>query len=299
MLTDSGGFQVFSMGNGSCADEIKGRNRHQRENLLKINEDGAYFRSYLDGQKLCLNPEISMEIQRKLGADLIVQMDECTAYQVTKDYTAKSMEMSMRWGDRSLHAFNTMHDGKQALYGVVQGGVYEDLRKESADYVRSRPFFGTAVGGCLGGSDEEMYGILEFTRPHNHPDRPIHFLGIGRIKDVFQSVRYGIDTFDCVMPTRIARHGAALMKGVPGEKINLFNAKYREDSSPLDETLDLASSRNFSKAYIHHLLKAGELLAFQILSQHNVAVINRLMREVRAAIANGTLDQLEKEYLPD
>jgi queuine tRNA-ribosyltransferase len=299
MLTDSGGFQVFSMGNGSCADEIKGRNRQQRENLLKINEDGAFFRSYLDGQKLCLNPEISMDIQRKLGADLIVQMDECTAYQVTKDYTAKSMEMSMRWGDRSLHAFNATHDGKQALYGVVQGGVYEDLRKESADYVRSRPFFGTAIGGCLGGSDEEMYGILEFTRPHNHPGRPIHFLGIGRIKDVFQSVRYGIDTFDCVMPTRIARHGAALMKGVPGEKINLFNAKYREDSSPLDETLDLPSSRDFSKAYIHHLLKAGELLAYQILSQHNVAVINRLMREVRAAIKNGTLDALEREYLPE
>lgn len=299
MLTDSGGFQVFSMGNGSCADEIKGRNRHQRENLLKINEDGAFFRSYLDGQKLCLNPEISMEIQRKLGADLIVQMDECTAYQVTKDYTAKSMEMSMRWGDRSLHAFNKTHDGKQALYGVVQGGVYEDLRKASADYVRSRPFFGTAIGGCLGGSDEEMYGILEYTRPHNHPGRPIHFLGIGRIKDVFKSVRQGIDTFDCVMPTRIARHGVALMKGVRGEKINLLNAKYRDDPSPLDETLDLPMSRDFSKAYIHHLLKAGELLAYQILSQHNVAIINRLMREVRAAIANGTLDKLEKEYLPD
>lgn len=299
MLTDSGGFQVFSMGNGSCADEIKGRNRHQRENLLKINEDGAFFRSYLDGRQLCLNPEISMEIQRKLGADLIVQMDECTAYQVTKEYTARSMEMSMRWGDRSLHAFNRTHDGKQALYGVVQGGVYEDLRVRSADYVRSRPFFGTAIGGCLGGSDEEMYGILDFTQAHNHPDRPIHFLGIGRIKDVFKSVRRGIDTFDCVMPTRIARHGVALMKGVPGEKINLFNAKYREDPSPLDETLDLASSRNYSKAYIHHLLKAGELLAYQILSQHNVAIINRLMREVRAAIAAGTLDSLEKEYLPD
>ncbi|PZO88317.1 MAG: tRNA guanosine(34) transglycosylase Tgt [Micavibrio aeruginosavorus] len=299
MLTDSGGFQVFSMGNGSCADEIKGRNRQQRENLLKINEEGAFFRSYLDGRKLCLNPEISMDIQRKLGADLIVQMDECTAYQVTKDYTARSMEMSMRWGDRSLHAFNAMHDGKQALYGVVQGGVYDDLRKQSADYVRSRPFFGTAIGGCLGGSDDEMYGILEVSQPHNHPDRPIHFLGIGRMKDVFRSVRYGIDTFDCVMPTRIARHGMALMKGAPNERINLLNAKYRDDPTPLDETLDLPMSRDFSKAYIHHLLKAGELLAYQILSQHNVAVINRLMRDVRAAIANGTLDQLEKEYLVD
>lgn len=298
MLTDSGGFQVFSMGNGSCADEIKGRNRNQRENLLKINEDGAYFRSYLDGQKLCLNPEISMEIQRKLGADLIVQMDECTSYQVTKEYTAKSMEMSKRWGDRSLHAFNKTHDGKQAVYGVVQGGVYEDLRIDSAKYVASRPFFGTAIGGCLGGSDEEMYGILAFTRPHLPNDRPVHFLGIGRIKDIFKSVRHGVDTFDCVMPTRIARHGMALIKGRRDERINLLNAKYKDDPTPLDETLDLRSSRDFSKAYIHHLLKTGELLAYQILSQHNVAIINRLMREVRAAIKAGTLDSLEKEYLP-
>jgi len=297
MLTDSGGFQVFSMGNGSCADEIKGRNRNQRENLLKINEDGAYFRSYLDGRQLCLNPEISMEIQRKLGADLIVQMDECTSYQVTKEYTAKSMEMSKRWGDRSLLAFNRTHDGKQAVYGVVQGGVYEDLRIDSAKYVASRPFFGTAIGGCLGGSDEEMYGILQFTRPYLPENRPVHFLGIGRIKDVFKSVRYGIDTFDCVMPTRVARHGMALMKGAPGERINLVNAKYRDDETPLDEALDLPSSRDFSKAYIHHLLKAGEMLAHQILSQHNVAIINRLMREVREAIRSGTLDELEKEYL--
>lgn len=300
MLTDSGGFQVFSMGHGTCADEIKGRSSGaKKENLLKINEDGAFFRSYMGGEKLCLNPEISMDLQRKLGADLIVQMDECTAYQVTRDYTAKSMEMSMRWGDRSLKAFEKTHDGRQALYGVVQGGVYEDLRRISADYVASRPFFGTAVGGCLGGSDEEMYGILEWCRPLNHPGRPVHFLGIGRVKDVFTSVRYGIDTFDCVMPTRIARHGMALAKGRRDERINLMNARFRDDPEPLDATLDIPCSRDYSKAYIHHLLKAGEMLAYQILSQHNVAFINRLMREVREAIKSGTLDALEKEYLPE
>lgn len=300
MLTDSGGFQVFSMGNGSCADEIKGRNKGaRRENLLKINEDGAFFRSYLDGSKLCLNPEISMDIQRKLGADLIVQMDECTAYQVTKDYTADSMRMSQRWGDRSLMAFEHTHDGKQGLYGVVQGGVYEELRVESAQYIASRPFFGTAIGGCLGGSDEEMYGILDWTRPHLPENRPVHFLGIGRIKDVFEGVKYGIDTFDCVMPTRIARHGMALLKGEPGERINLMNARFRDDPEPLDPSLDITCSRDYSKAYIHHLLKAGEMLALQILSQHNVATINRLMREVRAAIKTGTLDELRKIYLPE
>ena len=297
MLTDSGGFQVFSMGHGTCADEIKGRaSGAKKENLLEINEDGAYFRSYLDGRKLCLNPETSMDIQRKLGADLIVQMDECTAYQVTKDYTAKSMEMSMRWGDRSLRAFEKAHDGSQGLYGVVQGGVYEDLRRASADYVASRPFFGTAVGGCLGGSDDEMFGILDWIKEINAPNRPVHFLGIGRMKDVLNGVAYGIDTFDCVMPTRIARHGMALMKGHPNERINLVNAKYRDDPEPLDPTLDIPCSRDYSKAYIHHLLKAGEMLAFQILSQHNVAVINRLMRETRAAIQNGTLEELKRDY---
>lgn len=299
MLTDSGGFQVFSMGHGTCADEIKGRNSSKKESLLKITEEAAYFKSYVDGRKLMLNPEISMDLQRKLGADLIMQMDECTAYQVTKDYTAKSMRMSMRWGDRSLSAFEKMHDGKQGLYGIVQGGVYEDLRTESAEYVASRPFFGTAIGGCLGGTDEEMYGILEWCQKYNHPDRPIHFLGIGRIKDVINAVRYGIDTFDCVMPTRIARHGMALMKGVPGERINLVNSRFKDDPEPLDPSLDIPCSRDYSKAYIHHLLKAKEMLAYQILSQHNVAVINKLMREVRAAIKADTLDELEKEWLVD
>lgn len=299
MLTDSGGFQVFSMGHGTCADEIKGRNTTaKKESLLKITEDGAVFKSYHDGKKLVLNPEISMDLQRKLGADLIMQMDECTAYQVTRDYTAKSMEMSMRWGDRSLAAFDKTHDGKQGLYGIVQGGIYHDLRITSAQYVASRPFFGTAVGGCLGGSDDEMYGILEAIQPYNHPDRPIHFLGIGRIKDVFRSVRHGIDTFDCVMPTRIARHGMALIKGAKNERINLINAKYKDDPEPLDASMDIACSRDYSKAYIHHLFKAGEMLAYQIVTQHNVAVINQLMHEVRQAIKDGNLDDVEKEWLP-
>jgi len=267
--------------------------------LLKITEEGAVFKSYNDGAKLMLNPEISMELQHKLGADLIMQMDECTAYQVTRDYTAKSMEMSMRWGDRSLTAFDKLHNGTQGLYGIIQGGIYHDLRKISAEYVADRPFFGTAVGGCLGGSDEEMYGILEAIQKINHPNRPIHFLGIGKIKDVFESVKYGIDTFDCVMPTRIARHGMALIKGAKNERINLVNAKYKDDPEPLDASMDIPCSRDYSKAYIHHLLKAKEMLAYQIISQHNVAVINRLMREVREAIKAGNLESLRKEWLVD
>ena len=297
MLTDSGGFQVFSLGEGTMANEIKGKGKgHDNKNLLSITEEGCVFRSYVNGQKIKLTPESAMDIQRKLGADLLMQFDECTPYHVTKDYTARSMEMSIRWGDRSLAEFERGDTGAQAVYGIIQGGVYPELRKYSAEYTKDRDFFGTAVGGCLGGSEQEMFDIVNESLPHAHPDRPVHFLGIGQIKDIFTFVRLGIDTFDCVIPTRLARHGTAFMKGQPGETINLSNARYREDNTPLDEENGVPASCNFSKAYIHHLLKAGEILGMQILAQHNVATINRLMREVRAAIKAGTLDQLEKEW---
>tara|TARA_B100001989_G_scaffold252532_1_gene234944 strand:- start:184 stop:1365 length:1182 start_codon:yes stop_codon:yes gene_type:complete len=299
MLTDSGGFQVFSLGEGTMANEIKGKNAkgHDNRNLLEISEEGTVFRSYVDGCKIKLTPESAMEIQRKLGADLLMQFDECTPYHVDKDYTARSMEMSIRWGDRCLKEFSGHHNGKQAVYGIVQGGVYEDLRRISSEYTKDRPFFGTAIGGCLGGTDEEMHRVVASSVPYIHPDRPVHFLGIGQIKDVFRFVRLGIDTFDCVIPTRLARHGNAYIKGHKGETINLFNAKYREDERPLDEVMDIPASNTYSRAYIHHLLKAKELLASQILAQHNVAVINMLMREVRKAIKDGSLDALEKEWL--
>ena len=301
MLTDSGGFQVFSLGEGTMANEIKGNKSKPepgKKNLLNITEEGCTFRSYVDGRTIKLTPESAMDIQRKLGADLLMQFDECTPYHVDKDYTARSMEMSIRWGDRSLKQFERGDTGAQALYGIIQGGVYPDLRQISASYTKDRDFFGTAVGGCLGGSEQEMYDVVASSLPYAHPERPVHFLGIGQIKDIFTFVRLGVDTFDCVIPTRLARHGTAFMKGVPGETINLKNAKYREDNTPLDEANDISASCNFSKAYIHHLFKANEILGIQILAQHNVATINRLMREVRVAIKAGNLDALEKEWLP-
>ncbi|MBL4804232.1 MAG: tRNA guanosine(34) transglycosylase Tgt [Alphaproteobacteria bacterium] len=299
MLTDSGGFQVFSLGEGTMANEIKGKStgKNENRNLMKITEEGCVFKSYVDGSTIKLTPESSMEIQRKLGADLLMQFDECTPYHVDKDYTARSMEMSIRWGDRCLVEFERHDNGAQGLYGIIQGGVYSDLRRISAEATKDRPFFGTAVGGCLGGSEEEMETVVAESLPYAHPDRPVHFLGIGQMKDVFKFVRYGVDTFDCVIPTRLARHGTALMKGQKGETINLKNAKYREDETPLDEENGVSASTDYSKAYIHHLLRAGEILGMQILAQHNVATINRLMREVRASIKAGTLDQLEKEWL--
>ncbi len=301
MLTDSGGFQVFSLGEGTMANEIKGKSNkgYDNKNLVKITEEGCVFKSYIDGRTINLTPEYSMEIQRKLGADLLMQFDECTPYHVDKDYTARSMEMSIRWGDRCLAEFERHDNGAQALYGIVQGGVYPDLRKFSAEYTADRPFFGTAIGGCLGGSDEEMHTVVASSMPYVHEDRPVHFLGIGQIKDVFRFVRLGIDTFDCVIPTRLARHGTAFIKGSPNETINLKNAKYREDETPLDERVGIPASCEFSKAYLHHLLKSDELLASQLLAQHNIATMNMLMREVREAIKTGTLDQLEKEWLPE
>ncbi len=304
-LTDSGGYQIFSLGTGASADEIKGRsaNKTQNKSLLRIDEkDGAIFRSYKNGEILNLNPETSMEIQRKIGADFIVQMDECTPYTAEREYTEKSMQMSHRWGDRSLQAFEKTHDGTQGVYGVVQGGVYRDLREESCAYTADRPFFGTAVGGCLGGTKVHFYEIVSWTVGKLHPQRPVHLLGIGKIEDIFECVKMGMDTFDCVTPTREARHGRALMKGAPKGFINLCNSRYRDDDTALDETLGLASSAHYSKAYIHHLMKAEEMLVFQIISQHNVAVIAKLMREIRAAIKSGVpgaLDQLQKEWLPD
>lgn len=296
MMTDSGGFQIFSMGHGGVADEIKGRNRGTERSLLKISEEGARFRSYKDGSTLYLTPESSMALQRQIGADLIYQFDECTAYHVERSYTENSMRRSHRWGDRSLAAFAQAHDGRQALYGIVSGGVYDDLRAESCAWTKDRPFFGTAIGDCLGGSVEEFYEIVSWCMPQIHPDRPVHLLGIGAIRDVFSCVKMGIDTFDCVSPTRIARHGWALAKGGEG-RINLRNARYRDDPEPLDPSLDIPASRNYSKSYLHHLFKAGEMLGMQIVAQHNVALINRLMRDIRAAIAAGTLESLEKEWI--
>lgn len=297
MLTDSGGFQIFSMGHGTIADEIKGRRNDGRDKMLqKITEEGAVFKSYKDGKMLKLTPEDSMQIQRKLGADIIVQLDECTAFHVDKDYTAKSMRMSHRWGDRSLTEFNLTNDGKQAVYGIMQGGIYEDLRRESAEYTKDRDFFGTAIGGSLGGSRAQMVDVVGVCMKYAHPDRPVHLLGIGGVQDVFDNIKLGIDTFDCVSPTRIARHGWALVKGVPNERINLRNAKFKEDITPLAEDQDNPASQ-FSRGYLHHLLKAHEPLAAHIISQHNVATISRLMREIRGALAEDRLEELEREWI--
>jgi queuine tRNA-ribosyltransferase len=300
ILTDSGGFQIYCMGEGVNADEIKCRNNkaNRTKSLKKITEEGASFKSYKDGSNLFLSPESAMDIQRKLGPDFVVQLDECTAMHVTEQYTEDSMHMSHRWGDRSLKAFDEKHNGKQAISSVVQGGIFQNLREESSAYTASRPFFGTALGGTFGGNFDQFFEIVSWCMPHIAQDRPVHLLGIGTFRDVFECVRLGIDTFDCVSPTRVARHGWALMKGAPNERLNLMNAKYKDDQDPLWPELGNISSSLYSKGYIHHLFKAKEQLGGQIVAQHNIAVMSLLMKEIRQAIKDDTLDALQKEWIP-
>jgi queuine tRNA-ribosyltransferase len=304
MLTDSGGYQIFAMGHGSVAEEIKGNRSKPKDakatpprSLLRVSDEGAVFRAHTDGRHITLTPEESIAIQRKLGADLIVQLDECTPFHVDRDYTERSMHLSHRWGDRSLAAFIDGNDGRQALYAVVQGGVYPDLRKQSGAYTASRPFFGTCIGGSLGASKEQMYEVISFTIPYIAPDRPVHLLGIGGVDDIFAGVAMGIDTFDCVSPTRIARHGWAIVPQVPGNRLNLRNSRFKTDSRPIDPDSGCLATRTLSRGYLHHLLKAQETLGAQLISMHNIAQMNRLMRDIRTGIANDMLADVERFWL--
>lgn len=302
MLTDSGGYQIFSLGYGSVSSEIKGAREFKNKTLLKINENGAIFRSYRNGDKKLLTPELSIQIQNKLGADIILTLDECTPFCFSKEKTTKSMHRSHRWELRSLEEFKKLPTDNQALYGIVQGGVYEDLRIISTNFVNQNDFFGVAVGGSLGATKEQMYDIVNFTMSRLRKDRPVHLLGIGNIADIFNGVQNGIDTFDCVHPTRIARHGCALVMREyrdrdDKEHINLNNSKYKNDMSPIDTTCDCYTCKNFTKAYLHHLIKSEEMLYMSAITIHNIHFMNRLMKKIRTSVNDGTFDQLYKYWI--
>lgn len=309
MFTDSGGFQIFSLGYGSVAAEIKGkrfsRGDVKQKTLVKITEEGATFKSYIDGRQHVLTPEKSIQVQQALGADLIVVLDECTPYHVDKDYTARSMSLSHRWALRSLEEFKKGDNGTQALYGIVQGGVYPNLRRMSADFLNDNNFFAHAIGGSLGAEKSEMYDVVGITTDKLLPSRPIHLLGIGGVKDIFRGVELGIDTFDCVHPTRLGRHGGALVKpqylkdGDAGvrEHINLNNHVYKEDDSPIESDCGCYTCKNYSRAYLHYLLKAQELLVYTLISAHNIFFINRLFEEIRKGIEQNNLEQVKKEWV--
>ena len=303
LMTDSGGYQIFAMGHGSVSGEIKGI-RNVSPTLLGVEEEGATFSSYIDGRRINLTPERAMEIQGKLGADLVVQLDVCTPYNQSKKEVDRYMQMSQRWGLRSINTIKKLGT-RQAIYGVVQGGVYKDLRGESADFLSQSNFCGNAIGGSLGASQKEMHQVISWCMEALPRSRPSHLLGIGDVETIFFGVGQGIDTFDCVYPTRAARHGWALIpyeaaKG-KGERggcyVNVRNSVFGNDRNCLHEANVM--SNDYSAAYIHHLLRCKEILGLQILSQHNVFAMVTLMQQIRDGLAKGNLNEVRSFWIGD
>ncbi|MGA9859971.1 MAG: tRNA guanosine(34) transglycosylase Tgt [Solirubrobacteraceae bacterium] len=301
IITDSGGFQVFSMGHGGVADEIKGRRgtggRDSTGTILSIEEEGVRFRSYIDGGERFMGPETSMEVQAALGSDIALVFDECTPFHVTRDYTARSMERTHRWLERCLDWHDRSGPPGQAVYGIVQGGVERDLRMESVATIAASRCAGVAIGGSLGQDKPQMYEVVDWTTTELDrvaSDRPRHLLGIGDIDDLIAGVGYGIDTFDCAMPTRLGRHGVAIVPD-PGARwrTDLFKGRWRRSSEPiLDGCPCPACSAGFSRAYLHYLLHAHELTGMRLVTQHNLSFIARLMSDLRDAIDGGRLPEV-------
>lgn len=296
MFTDSGGFQVFSMGHGTVADEIKSsEKRHSRSRVLKISEEGVRFQSYLDGSHKMLTPESSIQIQHKLGADMIAVFDECTPFHVDKNYTRQSMDMTHRWLDRCIAEHKKLHSS-QALYGIIQGGVYEDLRTISTDFIEQSNTPGICIGGSLGKDKPQMYEVVDMVMQRLSPEKPVHLLGIGDLDDLIAGVKRGVDTFDCVTPTRNARHGLLFCSESPDKKIRITNAPFREDQNPIDVNCTCEVCKNYSRAYIHYLFRANEFLSIRLATYHNVHFIQNFMQEMRQAILEDRFDAFEEKW---
>ena len=274
ILTDCGGFQVFSL-----------------SDLRTISEEGVEFRSYLDGSKHFFSPEKVMEIEENLGADIIMSFDECCPYPSTYEYTKKSMERTTRWAKRCKTAHTTSNQG---LFGIIQGGFYKDLRKISAEDLISLDFPGYAIGGIsVGEPKKEFLDILRYTTPLMPENKPRYLMGVGTPDYLIESALAGIDMCDCVLPTRLARHGTALTsKG----KLVIRNANYERDFGKLDEECDCYTCKNYSRAYIRHLVKTNEILGIRLLSLHNLRFLTRLMENVRDAIEQDNLLGFREEF---
>lgn len=273
ILTDSGGYQVMSL-----------------SAMRTIDDSGVRFRSHLDGSERFLSPERSIEIQAKLGVDISMMLDECPPYPCTRDEAAAAMERTHRWAHRNLAA---RRDG-QAIFGIVQGGVHEDLRRESAEVIASLPFDGIAVGGVSVGEPTEMqYPVVALTAPLLPKDKVRYLMGVGHPKDIIHAVSCGIDLFDCVLPTRMARHHALYtLQG----RVNALNLKWAEHDGPFDEGSVFAATARYSAAYLRHLFKADEPLGARLASLHNLAFYARMMNEIRAAIETGAWPELTARY---
>lgn len=274
ILTDSGGFQVFSLGE-----------------MRKITEEGVTFRSPVDGSPVELSPEIAIQVQRDLGSDIVMIFDECTPYPATERQAKDSMELSLRWAQRSKDA----HEGNPAaLFGIVQGGMYENLRDRSLEGLTDIGFDGYAIGGLsVGEPKEDMIRILDHLPPKMPEDKPRYLMGVGRPEDIVEAVRCGVDMFDCVMPTRNARNGYLFTStGI----VKIRNARHRHDTAPLDERCDCYTCKNFSRSYLHHLDKCGEMLGSQLNTIHNLRFYQNLMAGLRGAIEAGTLSDFVTDF---
>jgi queuine tRNA-ribosyltransferase len=298
IITDSGGFQVFSMGHGTVADEIKGRRGSGEQGaILSIAEEGVRFRSYVDGAERFLGPEDSMAVQAALRSDIALVFDECTPFHVTRDYTARSTARTHRWLERCLNWHAEHGPTVQKVYGIVQGGVEHDLRLESAATVAASRADGIAIGGSLGQDKQQMYEVVGWTTgelERTAPNRPRHLLGIGDIDDLIRGVELGIDTFDCAMPTRLGRHGVAVISDPETRwRLDLMKSKHKESAEPILEGCPCpACSAGYSRAYLHYLLRAGELTAIRLVTLHNLSFVGRLMADLRSAIEDGRLTEV-------
>ncbi|MDO6459410.1 tRNA guanosine(34) transglycosylase Tgt [Granulosicoccaceae sp. 1_MG-2023] len=276
ILTDSGGFQVFSLAK-----------------MRKLDENGVKFRSPVDGSEVYLSPEISMQVQRDLGSDIVMSFDECTPHPATFEQARESMELSMRWAQRSMDAFNELQN-PNALFGIVQGGMYPDLRRASVEALRGIGFHGYAVGGLAVGEEKaEREEILEVTTPLLPQDAPRYLMGVGKPEDIVEAVRRGIDMFDCVMPTRNARNDHLFTRF--GD-VRLRNARFKTDTGPVDETCGCYTCQHYSRAYLHHLSRCGEILGARLNTIHNLYYYQDLMRGIRKAIENDSFDAFARTF---
>lgn len=286
IITDSGGFQVFSLAYGSVANELKSKGTKKTDgSVLKITEEGVWFRSYRDGSRLLLTPESSIQAQKDLGADIIIPFDELPPYHIDPKKLEDSLERTHRWEERSLneHRKNLQN---QAIYAVVHGGVSPELRLKSVDFLTRLPFDGYAIGGSLGKTKQELFDLLTYTTPRLDRTKPNHLLGIGDLESIHRSIALGIDTFDSSYPTRAARHGIAI---TPQGPLNLTKRENSEKFEPIDKTCLCPTCESFSLAYLHHLFKAKEMTALSLASIHNLYQMIRIMKETREKILNGDI----------
>jgi queuine tRNA-ribosyltransferase len=275
MLTDSGGFQVFSL-----------------TEINRIDDDGVTFRSHIDGSQLRFTPEFSIQIQQNLGADIIMCFDECPT-PTDRAIVERAVQRTHNWAIRCRQAHPD--DSQQALFGIVQGGIFPDLREQSSVFLRKLDFPGYAIGGlAVGETKSQMYTTLDHTMPTLPADKPRYLMGVGEPDDLAQAIRRGVDIFDCVMPTRLARHGSAL---TPDGRINMRNREYARDDTPLDAECDCYCCRTFSRAYLRHLVHSKELLGHHLLSLHNIRFLNRHVQRIREAILEGSLTTYIDSFL--